>query len=60
MEQLVKRLVDYNYGIPLYPTISLAPINEQDLLALSTPYFSIQVFFRFSQFALISSGVKFT
>lgn len=35
-EQLVKRLVDYNYGLPLYPSISLAPINEQDLLALST------------------------
>jgi len=34
-EQLVKRLVDYNYDTHLYPKIKLAPPDERDLTALA-------------------------
>ena len=34
-EQVIRRLVDYNYTVASYPTFSLGPLEDQDLVALS-------------------------
>lgn len=34
-EQVIKRLVDYNFTVSAYPTFSLGPLEDQDLVALS-------------------------
>ena len=34
-EQVIKRLVDYNFAVSAYPTFSLGPLEDQDLVQLT-------------------------